>query len=198
MSNKIFMIVGCSGAGKSTQVNSLLSSSLDLTRGIISTTRAPRGGEVNAIDYIFTSADGLKLDQAKNDVFECRSFDLVTGQAYYYSRRSDFAMLPKCNYLLAGTLQMVVSYRKEFGDALIPIYLDVSDDVAAWRAFARNRDPIAETSRRQKFINADYSVEAAMAAGIPEINIIDGNKPKHCVYLQLYKMIAKYTNADII
>lgn len=44
------------------------------------------------------------------------SFDLVTGQAYYYSRRSDFAMLPKCNYLLAGTLQMVVSYRKEFGE----------------------------------------------------------------------------------
>lgn len=99
MSNKIFMIVGCSGAGKSTQVNSLLSSGLDLTRGIICTTRAPRGGEVNAIDYIFTSVDGLKLDQEKNDIFEYRSFDLVTGQAYYYSRRSDFAMLSKCNYL---------------------------------------------------------------------------------------------------
>lgn len=52
MSNKIFMIVGCSGAGKSTQVNSLLSSGLDLTRGIICTTRAPRGCEVNTIDYI--------------------------------------------------------------------------------------------------------------------------------------------------
>ena len=62
MSNKIFMIVGCSGAGKSTQVNSLLSSGLDLTRGIICTTRAPRAGEMNTIDYIFTSVDGLKLD----------------------------------------------------------------------------------------------------------------------------------------
>lgn len=198
MSNKIFMIVGCSGAGKSTQVNSLLSSGLDLTRGIICTTRAPRAGEMNTIDYIFTSVDGLKLDQSKNDVFECRSFNLVTGQAYYYSRRSDFAKLPECNYILAGTLQMVKSYREEFGDALVPIYLDVSDDVAAQRAFARNRDPVAETSRRQKFVNADYSLEAAVTAGIPESNIIDGNKPKHCVYLQLYKMIAKYINVSVI
>lgn len=183
---------------KSTQVNSLLSSGLDLTRGIICTTRAPRAGEMNTIDYIFTSVDGLKLDQSKNDVFECRSLNLVTGQAYYYSRRSDFAKLPECNYILAGALQMVKSYREEFGDALVPIYLDACDDVAAQRAFARNLDPVAETSRRQKFVNADYSLEAAVTTGIPESNIIDGNKPKHCVYLQLYKMIAKYINVSVI
>jgi guanylate kinase len=53
--NKIIIISGPSGVGKSTAVKALLRRRSDLERVITYTTRQPRPGEVNGRDYYFVS-----------------------------------------------------------------------------------------------------------------------------------------------
>jgi guanylate kinase len=63
----LILISAPSGAGKTTLVNLLLESQPHMTRAITCTTRAPRPGEKDGVDYYFLDAtDFLKRVQAGN------------------------------------------------------------------------------------------------------------------------------------
>ena len=53
----VVVLSGPSGVGKTTVANRLLSLGLPLQRVVTTTTRLPRAGEVNGVDYYFFSAD---------------------------------------------------------------------------------------------------------------------------------------------
>lgn len=53
MSGNIFIISGCSGSGKTTIVNEILKKRKNTARAISFTTRPPRQGEKDSIDYYF-------------------------------------------------------------------------------------------------------------------------------------------------
>ena len=60
MKGQILIISGPSGSGKSTLLNRLLKEENDLYFSISSTTRAPRQGETEGVNYYFTSEDEFK------------------------------------------------------------------------------------------------------------------------------------------
>lgn len=60
MKGQILIISGPSGSGKSTLLNRLLNEENDLYFSISSTTRAPRQGETDGVNYYFTSEDEFK------------------------------------------------------------------------------------------------------------------------------------------
>lgn len=60
MKGQILIISGPSGSGKSTLLNRLLKEENDLYFSISSTTRAPRQGETDGVNYYFTSEDEFK------------------------------------------------------------------------------------------------------------------------------------------
>ena len=60
MKGQILIISGPSGSGKSTLLNRLLKEESDLYFSISSTTRAPRQGETDGVNYYFTSEDEFK------------------------------------------------------------------------------------------------------------------------------------------
>ena len=60
MKGQILIISGPSGSGKSTLLNRLLKEENDLYFSISSTTRAPRQGESDGVNYYFTSEDEFK------------------------------------------------------------------------------------------------------------------------------------------
>jgi guanylate kinase len=63
----LILISAASGAGKTTLVNLLLAAQPNLTRAITCTTRKPRPGEKNGVDYhFFTAAEFLKRLHAGN------------------------------------------------------------------------------------------------------------------------------------
>ena len=63
----LILISAASGAGKTTLVNLLLSAQPNMTRAITCTTRAPRPGEKDGMDYhFFTAGEFLKRLQAGN------------------------------------------------------------------------------------------------------------------------------------
>lgn len=63
----LILISAASGAGKTTLVKLMLAAQPRLTRAITCTTREPRAGEINGVDYYFlTAAEFLKRLQAGN------------------------------------------------------------------------------------------------------------------------------------
>jgi guanylate kinase len=60
LKGQILIISGPSGSGKSTLLNRLLKEESDLYFSISSTTRAPRQGETDGVNYYFTSEDEFK------------------------------------------------------------------------------------------------------------------------------------------
>ena len=60
MKGQILIISGPSGSGKSTLLSRLLKEENDLYFSISSTTRAPRQGEIEGVNYYFTSEDEFK------------------------------------------------------------------------------------------------------------------------------------------
>ena len=60
MKGQILIISGPSGSGKSTLLNRLLKEENDLYFSISSTTRAPRQGETEGVNYYFISEDEFK------------------------------------------------------------------------------------------------------------------------------------------
>lgn len=63
LTGKLFVISACSGAGKTTVSQALLrecGSNFNLKKVTTSTSRAPRFGEINGVDYNFLSIDEFK------------------------------------------------------------------------------------------------------------------------------------------
>ena len=65
---KLFVISGASGVGKSTVLASVMNSRKDLTFSVSATTRAPRPGEEDGVNYYFVSKK-VFLDMIEKDAF---------------------------------------------------------------------------------------------------------------------------------
>ncbi|MHB8842363.1 MAG: guanylate kinase [Candidatus Aquicultor sp.] len=96
---KVFVISGPSGAGKGTLTDELLKRVPSLTRSVSATTRKPRPGEVNEVDYYFLAEDELKDHIRQGDFLE---WAMVHGNYY-------------------GTLKSVVKKELESGKDVVMV-----------------------------------------------------------------------------
>jgi len=85
----IFVFSGPSGSGKTTLCNALLDAVPRAKRLVTSTSRAPRPGEVDGVDYRFLASPQFDAALAAGEFFE---HALVHGN-HYGSRRRDVIML---------------------------------------------------------------------------------------------------------
>jgi guanylate kinase len=66
----LFIVSSPSGAGKSTIARKLLAAEAGLEMSVSATTRDPRPGEVDGVDYHFVTTDAFKAMVADNDFLE--------------------------------------------------------------------------------------------------------------------------------
>jgi len=79
---KLIILSGPSGAGKSTVVSKLLEHCpLPIELSVSATTRAPRAGERDGIDYYFLSREEFAQRRAENQFLECKE---VFGRGDWY------------------------------------------------------------------------------------------------------------------
>ena len=81
----LFIISAPSGAGKSTLCRAVLNHFPDLVYSVSYTTRPPRGGEQNGVDYYFISQDEFKKGIARD-----RWAEWAEVHGHYYGTSADF------------------------------------------------------------------------------------------------------------
>jgi guanylate kinase len=126
MAGKLFIISASSGAGKTTLVNAVLQriqSTYDVNRVLTYTTRAPRQGEVDGIDYHFLTIQAFEYRITQGFFLEWSN----AYGAYYGSPSSIVEELPRGKSYIAildraGAEQVLKVYP---GSVLIWIYTDI-------------------------------------------------------------------------
>lgn len=81
----IFIITGPSASGKTTIAMEVIKSNLPIAKVITTTTRMPREGEVDDIDYHFVTKDHFETMIQKDEMFEWARY----GDNYYGSQNRD-------------------------------------------------------------------------------------------------------------
>jgi guanylate kinase len=81
----VIVISAASGSGKTTLVNRLIQDVDGLERAVTCTTRAPRGAEVDGVDYYFLSVEEFERRIGAGDFLE---YAHVHGSSYYGTSRS--------------------------------------------------------------------------------------------------------------
>jgi len=83
---KLVVISGPSGVGKSTILRRLLAELPHLVPSVSATTRPPRAGERDGVDYHFLTAEAFAVRRQRNEFLECCQ---VYGRQYWYGTLVD-------------------------------------------------------------------------------------------------------------
>ena len=125
----LLVVSGLSGAGKTTVAQRLLAENESLKRVVTCTTRAPREGETDGVDYHFLSDDEFSRRLAADDFLEHAE---VYGQRYGTLRSSVNELLAAgCDVLLVNDVQGAVTISETaaadsaLGEALTTVFIEM-------------------------------------------------------------------------
>ena len=170
----IYLIVGNSGSGKTTQAK-LLEKLPDFHRIVTYTTRPMRPGEVNNIDYHFITLEEFNKLKNENKFLEVTEY----AHNFYATPREELThYASSCdNCILVVDLEGVKKIKKEFN--AVCIYLKACTDSMIKRMQMRKEDCKVLDNRlkaHQDFSEyADYTINA--------------DEDINCIYKEIKKII---------
>lgn len=121
MKNKIFTITGPSGSGKTSIANNIFS----IDEHLVSfTTRPPRPGEVDGIDYYFLNENNISELEKEGDLIE---HIIYNGFHYGYTRSEIIEKLSQGDVVTVLTKEGVEDFlASEFSENIVPFFIDIS------------------------------------------------------------------------
>jgi guanylate kinase len=157
----LILISAPSGAGKTTLVNLLLEAQPQMRRAITCTTRAPRAGERDGVDYHFLeAADFLKRVQAGNFIEHATVF----GNSYGILKRELLDKLRTGSDVLlnvdvqgAATIRAQAATEPELSRALVTIFL-APPSVAVLEQRLQQRGTDADTVIQKRLAVARHEI----------------------------------------
>jgi len=157
---RVVVVSGPSGVGKSTVLRRLMECApVPLVRSVSATTRPPRPGERDGVDYHFLSPDEFERHRAAGDFIEC--FQVFGREHWYGTPRSEVApRLAAGQWVLLeidvqGARQVVRAYP----DA-VTIFLRAASAEELERRL-RGRNTESEAHVRQRLAQARSEMAAA-------------------------------------
>lgn len=140
------VLVAPSGAGKTTLAHRLVAASDRFVFSISATTRAPRGGEQDGVDYYFVSGDDF---EAMIDAGELAEWATVHGRLYGTPRAAlEAAALRGEHVVLDIDVQGARQIRDSVPDARLIFVLPPSVAVLMKRLTGRGTEGAGEVERR--------------------------------------------------
>ena len=186
---KIIYIVGKSATGKDTIYNELKSILYNKAKPIIATTTRPiRPGEVNGETYNFIDDQTMMNLELGNKIIEQRKYETVEG-LWTYATINDNIDITKNNYIGIGTLVSLKEMKKNFGNDIIPIYIEVDNDIRMKRSISREalgNHNYNEMCRRWLADEDDFSQQNIDAANVITVY---NNENVDVAILQILKII---------
>ena len=158
--NVLFILSGPSGAGKSTVGSSLINSlGRDKIRRVVTTTtRPPRAGEVDGVDYFFVSKEKF-LSSIKDGVFLEYA---KTNDEYYGSSMSDIMSTLESDVDALLTIdvngvEQILKVRENIPFKIVTIFLFL-EDFDELRERIENRGSETEVTLRKRLDTAKYEI----------------------------------------
>jgi guanylate kinase len=157
---RLIIVSGPSGAGKTTVLKEVLARNPRLVPSVSATTRPPRPGEADGVDYYFLSPEQFAARRKRGEFLEC--FE-VFGRGYWY-----------------GTLESEVAPRLAAGKWVV-LEIDVDGTLAvlekypcAVTLFVRP-DSIEELDRRLRLrgTESEAAIERRLEVARRELGFID-------------------------
>ena len=140
--SRIMFIMGKSASGKDHIYQSLLEDK-DLKLGTVTlyTTRPMREGEVDGREYFFVDDKKASELEMAGKIIELRAYNTQLGIWKYFTvDDGQIDLESDQDYLVIGTLEAYEMYVKHYGkDQIVPIYIEVDDDIRLIRAIERER-----------------------------------------------------------
>lgn len=169
---RIYYIMGKSSSGKDTIFKRLLEDPKSQFETIVLyTTRPKRIGEVDGVEYFFSTEEELDQIRAEGKLIELRSYQTIHGVWKYFTVDDGQIDLKTSDCLVIGTLVSYEKMKEYYGEnQVIPIYIQVDDGERLERALQREKtqkEPrYAEMCRRFLADEEDFSEEKLKQANI--------------------------------
>lgn len=165
---KPIVITGPSGVGKGTIVRSLLQRHPELCLSISTTTRKPRPGEVEGIDYYFTSRDAFEEAIARSEFLEWAEY----AGNYYGTPKTKVKELLEQGKLVLLEIELLGAraIAENFPDARRIFILPPS--LAQLEARLKKRGKDSETAIKKRLARAKEEIAAKDEF---EIQIVNDN-----------------------
>lgn len=156
-SDVLVILIGKSGSGKSSVGQELVNRGY--RRIITTTTRPPREGEQNAVDYTFVSDEDFESYKAEGCFVETREYTTAEGVWKYGSAVKSFQNVTgkEVVILTPDALEKVKPVLDKYDKSYIVVYLTADDNVLRKRLYERG-DESAEVERRLKADDTDFKL----------------------------------------
>lgn len=167
MNNKLFCIVGPSGSGKSSICKELIKTDANLNLSISTTTRAPRGNEIDGQHYYFVSRDEFESRISKGQFIEYAEF----GSNLYGTEKRNFEN-QKTNLLLDIEVQGVLQLQKLYSSRVaVILVIPPSREVLIQRLKDRKDTSEADIQKRLKI--ASNEMDLLLKPGVADYLVIN-------------------------
>lgn len=152
---RIFCLIGKSGVGKSTVLHELLkidNKQIPLTPLAYYTTRPPRAGEENGVDYCFISREEMIVKKMEENIFY-EEYETENG-LYSYLFVDPFKSGMEADFTITITSQNACNKLVQYygSDFVIPIKIEAKENIRLQRAIQReslqDSPNLMETFRR--------------------------------------------------
>ena len=156
---QVIVIAGPSGSGKDSIASALLARFSNLARTVTATTRAPRPGEVNGVNYHFLINEQFKEALASGNILEY--YHRPDTDTYYGTYKPDIEARLAAGKVVISVVQIVgAKYLKEQYGATTFFIMPPSPD--AFEARIRARSPMSdvEWEERRKITEDEVANDA--------------------------------------
>jgi guanylate kinase len=151
----LFVVAAPSGAGKTSLVKALLQKDRAIRLSVSYTTRAPRPGEVNGVDYHFVSVDEFRQMAARGEFLESAE---VYGNYYGTSQAwISGEIAAGRDILLEIDWQGAAQVKKHFPEAVTLFILPPSIEALRERLSSRGQDSTEVIEKRMAAARDDIS-----------------------------------------
>ncbi len=169
MKGKIIVVAAPSGCGKSTIINALMDEgNLNLGFAVSATTRPPREGEKDGVNYYFMTEDAFRDAIAENEFVE---FEEVYPGRFYGTLRREIDRITDAGYNIILDLDVNGALRVKdiYGDLVMTMFIQ-PPSIEALRTRLEHRATETPESIDARLDRAAYEISQAPRFDVKVIN----------------------------